>query len=66
MSDPQPLIEHVGEMLVEHETLRVRVGDDERKLTHLRTMGKNILLLNLMRSLYTEANVPLEIKPHHN
>ena len=53
-------------MLVEHETLRVRVGDDERKLTHLRTMGKNVLLLNLMRSLYTEANVPLEIKPHHN
>ena len=66
MSDPRPLIEHVGEMLVERERLNVHVGDDERKLTHLRTMGKNVLLLNLMRSLYTEANVPLESKPHHN
>ena len=65
MSDPRPLIEHVGEMLVERETRIVRVGDDERE-TQLDTIGKSALLLNLMRSLYAEVDMPLESKPHHN
>ena len=65
MSDPRPLIEHVGEMLVERETLIVRGGDDKRE-AHLKTMGKSSLLLNLIKSLYTEVSIPLESKPHHN
>ena len=65
MSDPQPLIEHVGQMLVERQRLIIRGSDDKRE-TQLRTMGKKTLLLNLIRSLYAEANVPLESKPHHN
>ena len=65
MSDPQPLIEHVGEMLVEREKINVRIGYDQRE-TQLSTMGKSALLLNLIRSLYAEANLSLESKPHHN
>ena len=65
MSDPRPLIEHVGEMLVERETLKARGNDDVRE-THLSTMGKSALLLNLIRSLYAEANMPLDSEPHHN
>ena len=65
MPDPRPLIEHVQEMLVQRETLGVRVGKDERE-TQLGTMGKSVLLLNLIRLLYAEANIPLESKPHHN
>ena len=65
MSDPRPLIEHVGEMLVERETLIARGSADVRE-TQLSSMGKSPLLLNLIRSLYAEANMPLESKPHHN
>ena len=65
MSDPRPLIEHVGEMLVERETRMVRGSDDIRE-THLSTIGKSALLLNLIRSLYAEANMLINGKPHHN
>ena len=66
MSDPRPLIEHVGEMLVKRETLLVRGGDNKRE-EHLETMGKSALLLNLITSLYAEArSTPLQSKPHHN
>ena len=65
MSDPRPLIEHVGEILVKRETLIARCGEDQRE-TQLVTMGKSVLLLNLIRSLNAEANVPLESYPHHN
>ena len=65
MSDPRPLIEHVGEMLVERET-RIAPGLYDERETHLSTEGKSVLLLNLIRSLYAEANMPLASKPHHN
>ena len=65
MSDPRPLIEHVGEMLVEREKFNVRTGYDQRE-RQLSTMGKSVRLLNLMRSFYAEANLPVESKPHHN
>ena len=66
MSDPHLLIEHVREMLVDWKTHSVRVGADKKDLTNLTTVGKNSLILNLIRSLYVEANMPLESKPHHN
>ena len=66
MSDPHPLIEHVGEMLLEREIFTSRVEEDLKKKVHLKRRGKDILLLNLMRSLYAEAEVVLQDQPHHN
>ena len=66
MSDPRPLIEHVGEMLVEQEVFTCRVDIDLETKAHLKNKGKDILLLNLMRSLYAEAEVVLQDEPHHN
>ena len=66
MSDPQPLIEHVGEMLLESEVFTSRVDEDLKKKAHLKKKGKDILLLNLMRSLYAESEVVLQDEPHHN
>ena len=37
-----------------------------REISHLKSLGKSILVLNLIRSLYFEASTPLESKPHHN
>ena len=37
-----------------------------RKSFHLENIGKSVLPLNLIRSLYAEANMPLHNKPHHN
>ena len=66
MSDPWPLIEHVGEMLVEQEVFTCRVDIDLETKAHLKNKEKDILLLNLMRSLYAEAKVVLQDQPHHN
>ena len=66
MSDPQPLIEHVGGMLVEQEVFTCRIDIDLETKAHLKNRGKDILLLNLMTSLYAEAEVVLQDQPHHN
>ena len=66
LSDPRPLIEHVGEMVVKWNIDECHGVDLSREIHLLKTKGKSVLLLNLVRSLYAEASVPLESKPHHN
>ena len=66
MSDPRLLIEHVGEMYVKRDMDTCRGVDFSREIRFLKTRGKNVLVLNLIRSLYAEANMSLDSKPHHN
>ena len=70
LSDPRPLIEHVGEMLVERELSVARSHPDMKDIVQLRTMRKSPLLLKIMESLYSEAEaeaeVPVQGQPHHN
>ena len=66
MSDPRPLIEHVGEMLMKWDIAECHGVYSSREISHLKSLGKNILVLNLIRSLYVEASMPLESNPHHN
>ena len=40
--------------------------DLSREIHLLETKGKSVLILNLIRLLYAEANMPLGSKPHHN
>ena len=66
MSDPQPLIEHVGEMVVKWDVDECHGVDLSREMYLLKTKGKSVLPLNLFRSLYSESNMPLDSDPHHN
>ena len=66
MSNPRPVIEHVGEMYVKQEMDACRGVDFSREIRFLETIGKSVHRLDLIRSIYAEANKPLDSEPHHN